>query len=50
MLARVDGKSRVDYLDPDDLPLVRDFCHALLHDGVQSIDDAFERLTAVALR
>lgn len=50
MLARVDGKSRVDYLSPDDVPLVREFCHALLHDRVPSINEAFERIMATAFR
>lgn len=46
MLSRVDGKSRVDYLTESWQPeLVREFCHGLLLDEVNSILDAFARLT-----
>lgn len=44
MLARIDGKSRVDYLHETDIPIVREFCHSLLHDRVPQMIAAFERL------
>ncbi len=45
MLARVDGKSRVDYLTESwQTDLVRDFCRGLLIEPIESIDDAFDRL------
>ena len=45
MLARVDGKSRVDYLKESWQPaLVRDFCHDLLTGGRSHMTDAFDLL------
>ena len=45
MLARVDGKSRVDYLTESwQTDLVRQFCRGLLINSVDSIDDCFDRL------
>ncbi len=45
MLARIDGKSRVDYLHETDIPIVRAYCHSLLHDRVPLMAQAFARLT-----
>jgi 5-methylthioribose kinase len=45
MLARVDGKSRVDYLTKTWQPdLVREFCHRLLTEDVSQMTDAFDLL------
>lgn len=45
MLARIDGKSTIDYLnDPADLDLVRRFCLDLLLDPAESLDAAFDRI------
>jgi 5-methylthioribose kinase len=45
MLARVDGKSRVDYLTESwQTDLVRGFCRGLLVNPVDSIADSFDRL------
>lgn len=48
MLARIDGKSRVDYLHETDLPIVREFCHSLLHERVPLMASAFERLAMMS--
>lgn len=45
MLARVDGKSRVDYLKESWQPdLVREFCHRLLISDLSQMTDAFDLL------
>lgn len=45
MLARVDGKSRVDYLTEDWQPnLIRDYCHQLLTGEHSEIPEAFDLL------
>jgi 5-methylthioribose kinase len=45
MLARVDGKSRVDYLTKTWQPdLVREFCHRLLIGDLSQMTDAFDLL------
>jgi len=45
MLARIDGKSRVDYLTEEWLPaLVRDYCHELLTGDCPRMPDAFDLL------
>jgi len=48
MLARIDGKSRVDYLHETDLPIVREYCHSLLHDRVSLMAMALERLESMS--
>ncbi len=45
MLARIDGKSRVDYLTEDwHAPLIRELCCGCLHDGYGSIVEVFGEL------
>ena len=45
MLARIDGKSRVDYLTQDwQAPLIRELCRDCLYDAYGSIVEVFEQL------
>lgn len=47
-LARVDGKSRVDYLSPAQQDRVRAFCRGLLLSPVETWDDVLTRVTGGA--